>query len=146
MAMTWDLTDIPAVDAADLAAAMRSLIEDGRGLVLLNGASEADLDTARAALQSRHHAEPQRALAAFVRFRHLVEVFGARRLKDLMLGNGYALMAPAIAIAASLRLNGHRGFNPQRFLLSLQEALAANVVTLDTRPAVVMVEAELLAA
>jgi hypothetical protein len=146
MAMTWDLTDIPAVDAADLAAAMRSLIEDGRGLVLLNGATEADLDTARAALQSRHHAEPQRALAAFVRFRHLAEVFGARRLKDLMLGNGYALMAPAIAIAASLRLNGHRGFNPQRFLLSLQEALAANVVTLDTRPAVVMVEAELLAA
>jgi hypothetical protein len=146
MAMTWDLTDIPAVDAADLAAAMRSLIEDGRGLVLLNGATEADLDTARATLQSRHHAEPQRALAAFVRFRHLVEVFGARRLKDLMLGNGYALMAPAIAIAASLRLNGHRGFNPQRFLLSLQEALAANVVTLDTRPAVVMVEAELLAA
>jgi hypothetical protein len=146
MAMTWDLTDIPAVDAADLAAAMRSLIEDGRGLVLLNGATEADLDTARAALQSRHHAEPQRALAAFVRFRHLVEVFGARRLKDLMLGNGYALMAPAIAIAASLRLNGHRGFNPQRFLLSLQEALAANVVTLETRPAAVMVEAELLAA
>jgi hypothetical protein len=146
MAMTWDLTDIPAVDAADLAAAMRSLIEDGRGLVLLNGATEADLDTARAALQSRHHAEPQRALAAFVRFRHLAEVFGARRLKDLMLGNGYALMAPAIAIAASLRLNGHRGFNPQRFLLSLQEALAANVVTLETRPAVVMVEAELLAA
>ena len=146
MAMTWDLTDIPAVDAADLAAAMRSLIEDGRGLVLLNGATEADLDTARAALQSRHHAEPQRALAAFVRFRHLVEVFGARRLKDLMLGNGYALMAPAIAIAASLRLNGHRGFNPQRFLLSLQDALAANVVTLETRPATVMVEAELLAA
>ena len=146
MAMTWDLTDIPAVDAADLAAAMRSLIEDGRGLVLLNGATDADLDTARAALQSRHHAEPQRALAAFVRFRHLVEVFGARRLKDLMLDNGYALMAPAIAIAASLRLNGHRGFNPQRFLLSLQEALAANVVTLETRPAVVMVEAELLAA
>ena len=55
-------------------------------------------------------------------------------------------MAPAIAIAASLRLNGNRGFNPQRFLLSLQEALAANVVALDTRPAVVMVEAELLAA
>ena len=106
MAMTWDLTDIPAVDAADLAAAMRSLIEDGRGLVLLNGASEADLDTARAALQSRHHAEPQRALAAFVRFRHLVEVFGARRLKDLMLDNGYALMAPAIAIASSSSLKG----------------------------------------
>ena len=64
-----------------------------------------------------------------------------------MLDNGYALMAPAIAIASSLRLNGHRGFNPQRFLLSLQEALAANVVTLDTRPAVAtQVKAEQLAA
>jgi hypothetical protein len=147
MAMTWDLTDIPAVDSADLAAAMRTLIEDGRGLVLLNGATDADLDTARAALQSRYHAEPQRALAAFVRFRHLVEVFGARRLKDMMLDNGYALMAPAIAIAASLRLNANRGFNPQRFLLSLQDAIGANVVAIDARQSnVIESQAELLAA
>jgi hypothetical protein len=145
MAMTFDLTDIPAADAADLGAAMRSLIENGRGLVLLNGASDADLDTARAALQSRHHAEPQRALAAFVRFRHLIEVFGARRLKDMLLDNGHALMAPALAIAATLRLNGHRGFNPQRFLLALNETLTANVVTLETRPAAAL-EASRLAA
>jgi hypothetical protein len=143
--MIFDLNDIPAADAADLAAAMRSLIEDGRGLVLLNGATEADLDTARAALQSRHQAEPQRALAAFVRFRHLIYVFGARRLKQLMLDNGYALMAPAIAIAATLRLNGNRGFNPQRFLIALHEAVGANVVALDKRP-VVSIEAERLAA
>ena len=45
-----------------------------------------------------------------------------------MLGNGFALMAPAIAIASSLRLNGNRGFNPQRFLLSLQDTQTANVV------------------
>ncbi len=115
------------------------------GWCLSTALTEADLDTARAALQSRHHAEPQRALAAFVRFRHLVEVFGARRLKDLMLGNGFALMAPAIAIASTLRLNGNRGFNPQRFLLSLQEALTANVVALDKRPAAAT-EAERLAA
>lgn len=133
MATTFDLNDIPAADAADLAAAMRSLIEAGRGLVLLNGAADTDLDTARAALQSRHHAEPQRALAAFVRFRHLIEVFGARRLKDMMLDNGHAIMAPAIAIASTLRLNGHRGFNPQRFLLALNAAMTANVVTLEVR-------------
>ena len=42
MAMTWNLTDIPAVDAADLAAAMRSLIENGRGLVLLVGFTHDD--------------------------------------------------------------------------------------------------------
>lgn len=131
--MTFQLTDIPAVDAGDLAAAMRALIENGRGLVLLNGAAPADLDTARAAMQSRHHAEPQRALASFIRFRHLIEVFGARRLKDMLLGKGYTLMAPAIAVAATQRLNANRGFNPQSFLLALDNALAANVVALEPR-------------
>ena len=135
MATTFDLSDVPAADAGDLAAAMRSLIENGRGLVLLNGASDADLDTARAALQSRHHAEPQRALTAFLRFRHLIDVFGARRLQQLLLGNGHSLMAPAIAVAATLRLNGHRGFNPQSFLMAIGAALAGNVVALEDRRA-----------
>jgi hypothetical protein len=106
----------------------------GRELPSGNGATDADLDTARTVMQSRHHAEPQRALASFVRFRHLVEVFGARRLKDVLLGTGHALLAPAIASAASQRLNGHRGFNPQRFLTALNEVRAANVVTLEKRP------------
>ena len=146
MSMTFDLSDIPAVDAADLAAAMRSLIENGRGLLLLNGATDADLDTARTVMQSRHHAEPQRALASFVRFRHLVDVFGARRLKDLLLDTGHALLAPAIAIAASQRLNGRRGFSPQRFLLALNEVRATNVVALEQRPAAAFTEAGRLAA
>lgn len=133
--MTLSLSDVPAADAGDLAAAMRSLIEDGRGLVLLNGASDSDLDTARAALQSRHHAEPERALAAFIRFRNLIEVFGARRLKDMLLGKGHTLMAPAIAVAATQRLNANRGFNPQSFVMALTDALAANVVALEARRA-----------
>lgn len=144
--MTFHLTDIPAVDAGDLAAAMRALIENGRGLVLLNGAAPTDLDTARAAMQSRHHAAPQRALASFIRFRHLIEVFGARRLKDMLLGKGYAVMAPAIAVAATQRLNANRGFNPQSFLMALDKALAANVVALEPRRAERMEVAELRAA
>jgi len=134
MAMTWDLTDVPAVETADLAAAMRALIDDGRGLVLLRGLADADLDTVQSELKRRFHGEPQRALAVFVRFRHLADVFSARRLKDMMLDRGYALMAPAIAIAASLRLNANRGFNPQAFVTSLNGALADNVVTLEPRP------------
>jgi uncharacterized protein with PIN domain len=63
----------------------------------------------------------------------LVEVFGARRLKNLMMDRGHALMAPAIAIAASSRLNANRGFNPQRFVLSLHDALNANVVAIEPR-------------
>ena len=42
MAMTWDLTDVPTVEVADLAAVMRALIDDGRGLVLRRGISDED--------------------------------------------------------------------------------------------------------
>jgi hypothetical protein len=135
MAMTWDLTDVPAVATADLAAAMRALIDGERGLVLLRGLAEEDLDTVQGELKRRFQNEPQRALAAFVRFRHMVEVFSARRLKDLMLDRGFALMAPAIAIAASLRLNANRGFNPQAFLMSLNATLGDNVVAFGARTA-----------
>ncbi|KWT64179.1 hypothetical protein APY04_3443 [Hyphomicrobium sulfonivorans] len=133
MATTFDLSDVPASNAADLAAAMRSLIETGHGLVLLNGATDTDLDAARATLQRRLRADPQQALAAFLRFRHLVAVFGARRLHRMMLQNGYTLMAPSIAIAANMRLNSKRGFNPQRFLLALNEALNGNIVPFGAR-------------
>jgi hypothetical protein len=127
---TWDLSDVPPVAPTDLAAAMRVLIDNERGLVLLRGLSDGDLSLVQAELQRLFQSEPQRALAVFVRLRTMVEVFSARRLKDMMLDRGYALLAPAIAIAASLRLNANRGFNPQRFMLSLQEALAANLVAM----------------
>jgi hypothetical protein len=132
---TWHLSDVPAVAPADLAAAMRVLIDNERGLVLLRGLSDADLSLVRSELQRLFQSEPQRALAVFVRLRTMVEVFSARRLQEMMLDRGYALLAPAIAIAASLRLNANRGFNPQRFMLSLQEALGANVVAMPARAA-----------
>jgi hypothetical protein len=146
MAMTWDLTDVPAVAATDLAAAVRALIEGERGLVLLRGLADDDLSTVQAELQRRFHGEPQRALAVFVRFRHMVEVFSARRLKDMMLDRGYALMAPAIGIAASLRLNANRGFNPQLFLVALKGALTESVVALPRREEAVFAGGERLAA
>jgi hypothetical protein len=147
MAMTWDLSDVPAVATADLAVAIRALVDNERGLVLLRGLGDEDLDTVQTELQRRFQGEPQRALAVFVRFRHMVEVFSARRLKQMMLDRGFGLMAPAIAIAASLRLNATRGFNPQAFLLSLNAALADNVVALGSRiPAAIEDLAQPLAA
>jgi hypothetical protein len=143
--MNWDLTDVPAIASADLAAAMQALIADGRGLVLFRGLEDADLDTVQAELKRRFHADPQTALAVFVRFRHLAEVFSARRLKELMLERGFALIGPAIAIAASLRLNANRGFNPQKFLLALQDTQTDNVVPMPPRERA-LPESELLAA
>ncbi len=135
MATTFDLSDVPAADAADLGAAMRAFIENGRGLILLNGADKADLDTACEMLGQRHHRDPQLALAAFIRLRHLIEVFGARRLKQLLLDHGYALIAPAVEVAAALRLNANRGFNPQSFLGALTAELTSNVVSLERKRA-----------
>ena len=132
MAMTWNLTDVPAVEVADLAAVMRALIDDGRGLVLRRGVSHEDMNVVHAEVQRRFHGEPQRALAVFVRFRNLVEVFSARRLKAMMMERGFLLIAPALAIAASLRLNAHRGFNPQHFLMSLQDALTVAATTIES--------------
>ena len=143
--MNWDLTDVPAIASADLAAAMQALVADGRGLVLLRGLEDADLDTVQAELKRRFHTDPQTALAVFVRFRHLAEVFSARRLKELMLERGFALIGPAIAIAASLRLNANRGFNPQKFLLALQDTQTDNVVPMPPRERA-LPESELLAA
>ena len=143
--MNWDLTDVPAIASADLAAAIQALIADGRGLVLLGGLEDADLDTVQAELSRRFHTDPQTALAVFVRFRHLAEVFSARRLKELMLERGFALIGPAIAIAASLRLNANRGFNPQKFLLALQDSQTDNVVPIPQRERA-LPESELLAA
>jgi hypothetical protein len=143
--MNWDLTDVPAIASADLAAAMQALIADGRGLVLLRGLEDADLDTVQAELKRRFHTDPQTALAVFVRFRHLAEVFSARRLKELMLERGFALIGPAIAIAASLRLNANRGFNPQKFLIALQDTQTDNVVPMPARERA-LPESELLAA
>lgn len=147
MATTWDLNDVPAVSANELATLMQSLIDNGRGLVFLRGLEDEDLDTVQAELHCHFHGEPQRALAIFVRFRHLVEVFSARRLKDLLMNQGHGLLAPALAIAAELRLNAHRGFNPQWFVLALHDALTSNVVALDAhRPATVASPEHALAA
>jgi hypothetical protein len=143
--MNWDLTDVPAIAPTDLAAAIQALIAEGRGLVFLRGLEDADMTTVQAELKRLFHGDPQGALAVFVRFRHLAEVFSARRLKDMMLDRGYALIAPAIAIAASLRLNANRGFNPQKFLFALQETLTDNVVPIGTRERA-LPESELLAA
>lgn len=147
MAMTLEMTDVPTVAAADLAGAMRALIEAGRGAVLLRGLADEDFDLVQAELKRRFAGEPQKALAAFIRFRHMVEVFAARRLKNAVLDRGFAVIAPAIAIASSLRLNAERGFNPQKFTMALTDAFAANVVTLEPRHAEPIMEpAEQLAA
>jgi hypothetical protein len=123
---TWDLSDVPAVAPTDLAAAIRVLIDAERGLVLLRGLGDGDLSLVQSELKQLFRSEPQRALAVFVRLRTMVEVFSARRLQEMMLDRNHAVLAPAIAIAASLP---YQPPSIAAVMLSLQ-ALAANLVAM----------------
>lgn len=119
-----DVTDIPAVSERQLMVPLQLLIARGRGLALLDGLD----DTTFAEIEDyvwRHLDGGREAkLAVVLRFRALVEVFGARRLKALFLETGFALLAPAIATAAGLRLSARRGFSPQTYLVTLKSLLA----------------------
>ena len=121
MATTLDLTDIPLVAPTDLAIPMRLLIDGERALALLYGAAEADIRTIEEAFWQQFDGDTATGLAVLLRFRNLLEVFSARRLRDLLLNRGHAVVVPAVAAAAGMRLNAKWGFNPYKFLRTLSD-------------------------
>lgn len=121
---TMNLSDVPLVNPADLARPMQYMIDTGRGLAMLRGISKAEMSEVDHALWDELGGNPVQRLAVLMRFRSLVEVFGARRLADLLLHNGYNLIAPAVHVAARMRLNADRGFNPVKFERALHELLS----------------------
>jgi len=125
MAITWSPSDVPTVTADDLAAPMRQLIAEGRGLVFLRGLMPEDAKAVETCLRQRLGKEPSMELAALMRFRALVDVFACRRLNELMLERGYEVIAPTLQTAASMRLNVRWGFNPQKFYRALSALLDA---------------------
>lgn len=125
-----DDTDVPLVAPAELARAMRFMIDSGRGLVLLRGVSGADMRELESAIWHRLEGDLAQRRAVLVRFQCLVQVFSARRLHQLLLRRGFRLIAPAIQLAATMRLNATWGFSPHKFNLALQ----ALVLELDRQP------------
>ena len=126
MPSTLNPTDVALVNPQDLALAMQHMVDTGRGLALLRGITKDELREIDALLSDRLGHDPAQRLAVLMRLRCLVEVFRARRLADLLMGTGYNLIAPAVRVAASMRLNADRGFNPVKF----ERALLA--LTADT--------------
>jgi hypothetical protein len=125
---TLDLSDVAMVDPRNLALAMQHLIDTGRGLAMLRGVSREELREVDAALAGTLRDEPMQRLIVLIRLRCLTEVFRARRLSDLFLRTGFNLIAPAVEIAARMRLNADRGFNPVKFeraLVALMAKIAA---------------------
>jgi L-alanine-DL-glutamate epimerase-like enolase superfamily enzyme len=121
---TVNLSDVPLVNPADLARPMQYMIDTGRGLAMLRGISKTELREVDHALWDALGNDPIERLAVLVRFRCLIKVFGARRLRDLLMHTGHNLIAPAVHVAARMRLNADYGFNAVKFERALQDLLA----------------------
>ncbi|HPG88770.1 MAG TPA: hypothetical protein PLD46_03890 [Hyphomicrobium sp.] len=130
-ATTIDPTDVPMVDLHDLYAPLRRLIADGRGLALLNGMSETEIRAVESQIWADFADEPQTRLAVALRFRALLEVFKARRLRQEFLLQGFKLITRAVAEASTQRLNTRFGFAAQKFV----NALAPTAIGIAQQPA-----------
>lgn len=124
MTTILDRTDVPLVAPEELTLPMQILIDSGRGLVMLRGLSESELRDVDAAIWQEWQGDAVRRTAVALRFRCLIAVFASRRLQDLLLQRGFSLIAPAVAIAAQMRLNTQWGFNPLKFERALRDLLA----------------------
>jgi hypothetical protein len=124
MTAVLDFTDLPLVSAEDLALPMRHLIESGRGLALIRGLTEAELEEIdRLMWEKSEGGDPVRRLATVLRFRALAEAFASHRLQNLFLQHGLPILPAILEIAAGTRLNVEWGFNPHKFARALQEAV-----------------------
>ncbi|HXF52687.1 MAG TPA: hypothetical protein VNK52_01055 [Hyphomicrobiaceae bacterium] len=120
MANMFDLTDVPMVAPEDLAIPMRQLIRGERAaLAVLYGTGEADVRLIEAAFWQEFNGNTAAGVAVLLRFRGLISLFAVRRLRDRLLEKGHALIGPAVAVAAGMRLNAKWGFNPNTFLWAL---------------------------
>lgn len=119
-----DLTDVALVSSLDMAVPMSHLIDAGRGLALLDGLSSDDMRAVDAAVWDKFDCPPAERIAVLVRFRSLLQVFSSQRMKLMFLNSGFNMLAPALHVAAGLRLNAERGFNPQKFERALRDAMA----------------------
>ena len=118
-----NLTDVALVNPSDLGMVMQYMVKSGRGLAMLRGVTEAELREIENALWDELSDDPPQRVATMVRFRCLIAVFRARRLRDLLMHTGYRLIAPAVQVAARMRLNAELGFNPVKFERALSAEL-----------------------
>lgn len=128
MNATIDTTDVPAIGIHDLYMPMRLLIENGRGLALLNGMSEDDVRALESQIWQHFADRPEVRVAVALRFRALLAVFASRRIRQEFLQQGFKLIAKAVEEAARQRLNMRYGFKAQSFVHAFAPARPAVAV------------------
>lgn len=135
MSPPLDTADVPPVALEDMLVPLRAAVANGQGLALLNGMSEAAIRDLESLIWAGIDC-PRTRIAVALRFRALLDVFQARRLKHLFLMNGFKLIARAARAASTQRLNTSFGFSAQKFVFALS---APNQ---QRRPALTLVAAK----
>jgi hypothetical protein len=115
----FNRSDVPAVGLHDLYVPFKHLIGEGRGLALFNGLSEKEIRAVESHVWAHFSGDPEKRLAVALRFRALLQVFAARRLRQAFLQQGFKLIALAAAEGATQRLNTRFGFKAQAFVIAL---------------------------
>jgi hypothetical protein len=102
---------------------MQHMIATERGLAMLHGLSQAQMREVDHAIWEALEGDRERRVAVLLRFRALIKVFAARPLAELFLHRGFMLIAPAVHVAARMRLDAQRGFPPLKFERVLRDLL-----------------------
>lgn len=123
-----DRTDVPTIETRDLALALRLMLAGGRILAKAQTFSEDEIRRVEQTFWQRVEKGTRAKTAVLLRLRGLISVFASRRLQSMLARYGSGLVPHALAIAATMRLNASWGFNPQKFTLALEEALAGRSV------------------
>ena len=122
----FDPTDVPRVDADHLARMLDLLVGSSQGLTMLRGTDAAAMTALERDFWRDFIGETATGVATLVRFRALMDAFASRRLKSLLLHEGYAVLQAAFNVAAGIRLSTARGFNPQGLVWAVTAELAAS--------------------
>jgi hypothetical protein len=110
----WDDTEIAAVPAADLSAAIGLwLARERAGIVLVDEPRFATLKQIEARVIAMHD-HPAQGLSVLLRMRSLVDALSLRRFRHLVKPENAAALATLIEVAANQRLNARWGMSPLR--------------------------------
>ncbi|MBA2127308.1 hypothetical protein DLM45_13895 [Hyphomicrobium methylovorum] len=124
MPSQFNLDDVPSVNAADFKVPMDLLIQRGHGLALITGLTESEIRALESEIWNAFADQPEVRLPIALRFRALLHVFAARRLRNLLLERGFKVLTAALIAASEQRLNTRFGFSAHRLFLAIDAATA----------------------
>jgi hypothetical protein len=124
MTRTFDQTDVPFVNAREMATALRAVVEAERARVFFEGVDDCDRGKIEGAFWKIFDGEAAQGGIILLRLWCLIDALQSRRLKARLFDRGFDFLNSAVAAAADLRLNLDWGFAPQKLIWGIDRAEA----------------------